>query len=208
VIEDAFDARRALHAPELLRAFNDAGVLAAADVHVAVRLTGLAGVADPEVALAAALAVRAPRLGHVYVDLATVRDTATVESEEPVDLTTLPWPEPAAWARALAASGLAGEGEDDPAPDRPLRLSGTRLYLDRYWREERRLAADLRALAGAAPTDVRDDALSDGLGRLFPALPADDAPGADELTLFDAVDDAAPAPDAAAALPPVVVRGD
>jgi exodeoxyribonuclease V alpha subunit len=178
VIEDAFDARRALQAPALLRAFNDAGVLAAADVHVAVRLTGLAGLADPEVTLAAALAVRAPRLGHVYVDLATVHATATVEAEEPVDLSELPWPEPAGWARALAESGLAGVGEDDPAADRPLRLAGTRLYLDRYWREERRLAADLRGFAAAAPADVDEAVLRDGIARLFPGATADSRPAA------------------------------
>ena len=100
----------------------------------------------PGVLLAAALAVRGPRLGHVYVDLATVRDTATVEADEPVDLGALPWPEAAGWARRLAASPLVAAGEDDGAADRPLRLVGTRLYLDRYWREERRLAADLLAL--------------------------------------------------------------
>jgi exodeoxyribonuclease V alpha subunit len=194
VIEDAFDARRALRAPELLRAFNDAGVLDAADVHVARRLTGLAGVADEATALAAALAVRAPRLGHVYVDLATVRETATVEAEEPVDLSALPWPEPAAWTSALEASGLAAVGEDGAPADRPLRLVGTRLYLDRYWREERALAAGLRALAGAAPGGVREDVLADGLRRLFPDA-ADRAPTAPP----DAADPAATAPPEAAA---------
>ena len=68
--DDPLDVRRARTAPGLLRAFNDIGVLAAADVHVAVRLAALAGETDESIALAAALAVRAPRLGHVYVDLA------------------------------------------------------------------------------------------------------------------------------------------
>ena len=76
MIGDALDVRRALAAPGLLREFNDIGVLAAADVHVAARLAELAGEADEAVALAAALAVRAPRLGHVYVDLATIGETA------------------------------------------------------------------------------------------------------------------------------------
>ena len=62
---DPFAADIALRAPALLRAFNDAGVLSAADVHVAQRLARLAGEEDPEVALAAALAVRGPRMGHV-----------------------------------------------------------------------------------------------------------------------------------------------
>ena len=90
---DVFAARRALRAPEPLRAFNEAGVLAPADVHVALRLADLAGERDPEVALAVALAVRGPRLGHVFADLAAIRDTVAVDAEEPVDLAALPWPE-------------------------------------------------------------------------------------------------------------------
>jgi exodeoxyribonuclease V alpha subunit len=146
---DPFDVRRALRAPALLAAFNAAGVLAPADVHVARRLGELAGEGDESVLLAAALAVRAPRLGHVYVDLATIRETATVDVEEPVDLTTLPWPPPDGWLPRVAASALTGE-------DRPLRLDGSALYLDRYWREESRVAADLLALAAqpAAGGDI------------------------------------------------------
>jgi exodeoxyribonuclease V alpha subunit len=140
---DPFDPARALSAPEPLRAFNEAGVLAAADIHVAVRLAAFAGEDDADVVLAAALAVRAPRLGHVFVDLATIRETAAVEGEEPVDLTALPWPEASGWLERVAGSPLA-EG--------PLRLEGSALYLDRYWREERRLAADLRAFSEAPET--------------------------------------------------------
>ena len=40
-------------------------------------------------ALAAALAVRGPRLGHVCVDLATIAATASVDTDEPVDLAAL-----------------------------------------------------------------------------------------------------------------------
>jgi hypothetical protein len=57
-LADPFDGRRAVVGSGLLRAFNDAGVLAAADVHVALRLAALSGDADEHVALAAALAVR------------------------------------------------------------------------------------------------------------------------------------------------------
>ncbi len=166
---DPFDVRSALRSPAALRAFNDAGVLAAADVHVATRLAALAGETDGEVALAAALAVRGPRLGHVYVDLATVRETTVVDVEEPVDLAALPWPDAGAWVVALAASPLVASGEADDAARCPLRLVGTRLYLDRYWREERQIAAELLAFARQDATDVRDDVLADGLARLFGA---------------------------------------
>ena len=161
---DPFDARHTLRAPGLLREFNAAGVLAPADVHVAARIGELAGEEEPDVLLAAAFAVRAPRLGHVYADLATVRTTATVEGEEAVDLSGLPWPAEDDWVAQVAASPLAAVGEE--APDRPLRLLGTALYLDRYWQEERRLAADLLAQCGPA-AGVHDDALADGVARLF-----------------------------------------
>jgi exodeoxyribonuclease V alpha subunit len=170
--DDPDDVRRARNAPGLLRAFNDVGVLAAADVHVAVRVAALAGEADESIALAAALAVRAPRLGHVYVDLATIRDTAAVESDEPVDLSALPWPEVEGWMRALESSPMVAVGED-PHESRPLRLTGTWLYLDRYWREEREVAADLRAFGGAEAVD--ETALADGLARLFGNGAAPDA---------------------------------
>jgi exodeoxyribonuclease V alpha subunit len=164
--EDPFDVRRVQQAAGLLGEFNDAAVLTAADVHVASRLAGLGGEADETVMLAAALAVRAPRLGHVLVDLATIRDTATVDADEPVDLSALPWPPAEPWIARVAASSLVVAGEEDARPG-PLRLVGSRLYLDRYWREERRIAADLRAL-GEQEADVSVDVLADGLARLFP----------------------------------------
>jgi exodeoxyribonuclease V alpha subunit len=167
---DPFDAGLALATHGVLREFNAAGVLDAADVHVARRLGALAGEADEDVALATALAVRAPRLGHVYVDVATVRDTTSVERED-VDLAALPWPDATAWLDRLAASPLVAVGEDDDAAIRPLRLVGTALYLDRYWREERRVAADLLALAGAPPGDVDEQVLGDGLARVFARQP-------------------------------------
>ncbi len=164
---DPHDVRRAREAPGLLGPFNAAGVLAAADVHVARRLAALDGGGDPWVELATALAVRAPRLGHVLVDLATIAATATVDSDDPVDLSGLPWPEPGAWIERVEASGLVARGEGADAADRPLRLVGSSLYLDRYWREERQVAADLRALAGGAPAGIDGGVLAGGIGRLF-----------------------------------------
>ena len=70
-------------------------------------------------------------------------------------------------SREVAASELVG-------PDRPLRLEGSALYLDRYWREEQQVAADLEALAGAADDAVRMDVLADGIARLFEGEAPDD----------------------------------
>ena len=164
---DRADARRAGRATGLLGAFNAAGVLAAADVHVAMRLAELGGERDPAVILGVGLAVRGPRLGHVHVDLARIGATAAVDADEAADPRELPWPEPTAWITAVTGSGLVAVGDDGGDASRPLRLVGSWLYLDRYWREERQVAADLRALGGAPPSDVRLDVLSAGLGRLF-----------------------------------------
>ncbi|MBW3547518.1 MAG: exodeoxyribonuclease V subunit alpha [Actinobacteria bacterium] len=173
---DPFDVRLARRAPRVLRQFNAAGVLDAADVHVALRLHRLggadegdkAGEAGEAVLLATALAVRAPRLGHVCTDLATIRTTATIDVELPVDLQALPWPDPEDWARRVAASPLVASGEGDGTPDgHPLRLVGTRLYLDRYWREERQVAVDLRSRAAQDGAGVDTDVLTRGLDRLF-----------------------------------------
>ena len=165
---DRFEVRRVLAAPALLREFNEAGVLGAADVHVALRLAAVGGSASPAVALAAALAVRAPRMGHVYVDLATVRDTVAVDTEDPVDLSALPWPDMDEWIAAVSTDPLVAVGEDDQSV-RPLRLAGTSLYLDRYWREERQVAADLLALSDDVGA-VDSDALRSGLDRVFAGM--------------------------------------
>ena len=126
------------------------------------RLAALASCEDEAALLAAALAVRGPRLGHVYVDLETIRDTATVDADEPVDLSALPWPDD--WLARVAASPLVAVGEDG-GEDRPLRLVGSALYLDRYWREERQVARDLLALRSSLEVD--EPLLHDGLARLF-----------------------------------------
>jgi exodeoxyribonuclease V alpha subunit len=163
---DPFEARIAAGASGVLREFNRAGVLSAADVHVARRLGRLGSESDETVLLAVALAVRGPRLGHVHVDLESIRGTAAVESENPVDLEALPWPEVEPWLAAVAASPLVAEAA---ATDRtrPLRLERTWLYLDRYWSEEVAVADALRALHDAPPTDVDERALAEGVARLF-----------------------------------------
>jgi len=156
--------RLALRAGGLLRAFNEAGVLEAADVHVADRLGGLAQEQDETVLLAVALAVRAARAGAVCVDLDAVDGTVT--EAEPDLVVALPWPEPVAWRAAVGASALARLGV--------LRLDRGWLYLDRHWREEKQVCDDLlRRLDHDRPDTERgpaidDDLLAAGADRLFP----------------------------------------
>jgi exodeoxyribonuclease V alpha subunit len=164
VVEDPFDAGVALAAAGLLRTFNQAGVLSAADVHVAQRLGRLCGETSEPALLAAAFAARAPRLAHVCTDLATARDRVSVDTDLPVDVTALPWPD--GWIAAVAASPLAAAGG-------PLQLVGTRLYLDRYWREERQVATDLRARGQVEASGVEHTLLAAGLSLLFTGDPPD-----------------------------------
>jgi len=182
---DPFDVRQVRAAAGLLREFNQAGVLASADVHVATRLCELAGESDEAVKLAVALAVRAPRLGHVLADLHRIRDTATVDAEAPVELPALPWPEPAPWRAQVAASPLVATGDGttpagrsaasgrETVPARPLRLVGSWLYLDRLWAEEREVAAALERMGAQPVHEVDDGVLAAGLARLFAGEPPD-----------------------------------
>jgi exodeoxyribonuclease V alpha subunit len=155
-----------------LEVFNRAGVLGPADVHTARRLSHLGGETDELVTLAVGLAVRAPRVGHVSADLATVRSVAGADTAEDVDIDALPWPEPVGWLERVAASPLVAVGEAQD--ERPLRLIGTSLYLDRYWRDEVAVAEDLLSRAAAGPAFARRDAAApDALASPLFAEPAD-----------------------------------
>ncbi|WP_426594998.1 exodeoxyribonuclease V subunit alpha [Cellulomonas sp. McL0617] len=138
-----------------LAPFVSAGVLEAADVHVARRLGAIGGEPDERVLLAAALAVSAVRGGSVCVVLADVEQDAL-----PLD----------AWHAALRRSPLVADGPDGP-PDRPLRWVDGRVYLDRYWRDEQTVR---RAISDAGPATADLAALAAAEARLFPD-PADDA---------------------------------
>ncbi|UJA20947.1 exodeoxyribonuclease V subunit alpha [Thermoleophilia bacterium SCSIO 60948] len=161
---DRFDGRRAASAPGLLAEFSAAGVISAADVHAAQRLAVFCSEEDERAILAAALAVRAPRVAQVFIDLASIRETIVVEQAEDDSLEALPWPEPTAWVQATRASSMVAVDEEQARL--PLRLEGTHLYLDRYWREECQVAKDLLALGREANVDA--SAITEDLHRLFP----------------------------------------
>ncbi len=168
--EDAHDPRLARGAVGLLRAFNEAGVLDASDVHVAQRLCALADEEAPLVALAVAFVVRAVRAGSVCVDLAGVAD-------EDLDV---PWPDVHEWHAAVALSPLV------TSPTPVLRLlsqdDAHLLYLDRYWREEEQVHADLvgRPAASHAPDEAW---LTPALDRVFPGTGYDEQRAAARVAL-------------------------
>ncbi|NMO91992.1 exodeoxyribonuclease V subunit alpha [Actinomycetospora sp. TBRC 11914] len=159
--------RLAVRATGLLATFGARGVLAPSDVAVARRLGRLGGETDEEVLLAAALTVRALRSGSVCLELADVDRRVLGEDDALVPTDDLPWPEPAGWAAALAASPLT-------APGGPLRLDDGLLWLDRYRRQEDQVRDDLTARSVAAPPSVDPARLRAALDRLFGDVGADD----------------------------------
>jgi exodeoxyribonuclease V alpha subunit len=146
----------AMAAPPVLEQFNRAGVLNLADVHVAKTLARVCGVEDESVLLAAALAVRAPRLGHVCLDLASVESTVAPEEDAEVAAESLEWPAATDWLASLESSSLVGE-------DAPLHLEQGRLYLNRSWRSEQLVIRSLLERVSAEAPAVAEKALAEGL---------------------------------------------
>jgi len=72
----------------------------------------------------------------------------------------LPWPNTEAWIAEVAESVLV-RGQ-------VLRLAGSNLYLDRYWREEGQVCDDLVARMRRTPPVVDETALAAGVDRVFP----------------------------------------
>ncbi|MGQ4598512.1 exodeoxyribonuclease V subunit alpha [Nocardia sp. R6R-6] len=161
----------------LLRTFNEAGVLSAADVHVALRLGRLGREPSELVLFAAALAVRAVRSGSVCLELLRMREIG-VDADETwdagIDPATLPWPDIAAVVAALRVSPLVCGGSAGPL--RPLRLvesegpgdSGPLLYLDRYYRQEQTIRRVLTERSTQHPV-VDPGIVRRELDRLFDA---------------------------------------
>jgi exodeoxyribonuclease V alpha subunit len=153
----------ALRATGLLADFNGAGVLSAADVHVAQRVGALAGEADQAVLLALALTVRSTRLGSVVLDLDTAAASTSVDVDVDVDEPAqaapvdLDWPDD--WVDRCRRS---------PLLDGPLHMAGSRLWLSRYWEQEELVADELLARSAEAPGDLDLALLREGLVRLFP----------------------------------------
>lgn len=136
----------AVSATGVLREFSEAGVLEIADVHPALHITYLFGERDERVQLALALAVRALRSGSMCVDLATVEvDAAPQPDDGPAP--ELSWPDSAEWPDALRASPCVTVGGDPSPTNRPLRLLGDCLYLERHWRDEETIRQTLDRLA-------------------------------------------------------------
>ena len=78
---DGFDRSQAVGATGLLGAFNRAGIVGVADVHVARRFGEILKEPDEQVQLALALTVAATRAGSVCLDLSQAATIFQPESE-------------------------------------------------------------------------------------------------------------------------------
>jgi exodeoxyribonuclease V alpha subunit len=167
---DVYQSAFALSADGLLHDFNRAGILSAADVHVARRLGAMGGESDEAVLLAVALTVRSTRHGSVVLDLDTAQKTTSPDDEDAeapevaLAETEVPLSWPADWVSRCAASPLVG----GPAAGGPLRMVGSRMWLTRYWDQEEQVAAELLSRSAVPPSDLDPDQLAAGLQRLFP----------------------------------------
>ncbi len=161
------DARIAGRAEGALADLNRAGVLDAADIHVARALAELVGERRDGPILATALVVRAVRHGSVCLDLADLAELREQTAE-------LAWPDAARWRDELADSPLVAQGA--------LCREGELFYLDRYWREEGQVADDLRRRV-ARPPRPRPAGLDAHLARLFPGEGYDEQRAAAEAAV-------------------------
>ncbi|UFS98816.1 exodeoxyribonuclease V subunit alpha [Nocardia huaxiensis] len=159
----------------VLQTFNAAGVLSAADLHVALRLGRLGGEQSVAALFATALAVRAVRSGSVCLELRRMHEIGVdaEDGESAVDPATLPWPDVDMVIAALRVSPLVCGSPSGPL--RPLRLidppagsdSGPLLYLDRYYRQEQTIREVLTERAATHPM-VDAKLIRRELDRLFP----------------------------------------
>jgi len=157
-------------AAALLDALCTAGALDDLDVafaRLALRLAGES--ASPALALAAALTSRHVADGDVCCVL-------PAEAGRVLAAGTPAAPDAAAWMTTLRSSPVVAAADAPDAEARPLVLDGAgRLYLQRYWRYERRVAADLQARSADISADVDDARLAADLAAVFPAAAGDPA---------------------------------
>ena len=157
-----------------LEPFVEAGVFDAYEVHLVASVARLHPGMGDEVALALALAARAPRFGHVCtgVDLSAL--PVAVTDEDAGLATPLPWPAAASWEGALRESPLVADHDSgERLPLRPLVWDLGKLYLQRLWHDELQVANEFRRRCG-------EDGVGTGAGAVS-GLPVDD--GAVDLML-------------------------
>lgn len=145
------------------------GSFSALDRHFAKFMTDLAGTADQDLSLAAALVSRYTRQGHICLDIKAVAGSKLpIQGETEAAIT---FPNEPGWSRKLQDSPIVGK----PGDYRPLILDQqSRLYLYRYWDYQDKLAHFLQERLKAEETNLDLSRLQDGLKRFFPEASQDE----------------------------------
>jgi len=149
-------------APVTTATLYERGYLEPLDYYFARSIAQLAGCEDEAVMLAAALASRSSRTGHVCLDLNKIGGS---QIDTLAELQAV-CPQPDAWRSLLDQAACVGA----PGETKPLILDGQgRLYLFRMYRREQQTAAHMLERSGRT---IRPDgdALAQSFARLFPPL--------------------------------------
>ncbi|MDR1214862.1 MAG: exodeoxyribonuclease V subunit alpha [Propionibacteriaceae bacterium] len=151
--------------------FGRAGLIGLAETQIARHLAHLYDEPDQSVMLATALSVTALRAGSVCLDLTRLDQLAPAVLDPPAaDLDQLVWPDLDLWLDRLQRSPLVQTGSNGSG-DRPLRLVGHWLYLERSW-------ADQEAVAELLSRRLRPtDQPSDDFSQLFIDVDRDQGSG-------------------------------
>jgi len=164
----------------VLAPWVDAGIVGHFECHLVHTVVRLAPERPTDgCLLALALSARATRLGHVCLDLRTAHDQVVASQDDQGSIGHLALPDPEQWRAELAASPVVSVPSERVAPPgvllRPLVLDGHRLYLQRFWRFEVEVAAQLRERTSApAPGSTGEDPdarVESVLAELFGGLP-------------------------------------
>ena len=152
------------------------GILSDTDLLVVDAVAPRFGETDLDVLLGLAFAVRAPRAGHIGVNLRTIRRHAVDERVQHEELpegfdVDAAWPsDTEEWERRVLASSMVGAVGEERLPfvAQPLRDGSVLLLTRRMWREQERLALALKGLATGTPALVlSEEAIDEGTRRMF-----------------------------------------
>ena len=143
----------------------DSAAFSPLDRHFAALMQKFAGGDCPELVLAAALVSRRLAEGHSCFNLDEL--AGKIFPESPAENTpSLKLPRSTEWEKLLRATSVVGE----PGVDTPLILDAAgRLYLQRYWKYERTVAAEILQRRQQPPFTLDAKAVAAGLKKLFPA---------------------------------------
>ncbi|OPY07496.1 MAG: RecBCD enzyme subunit RecD [Syntrophaceae bacterium PtaB.Bin038] len=145
--------------PWIVEHLHAAGVLSNLDRGFARLMVRLAGEADGDLGLAAALVSRASAEGNICLDLAGIAGRPVSPGDGAPRCPLL-----APWVSALRRTAVVGA----PGDRRPLVLDGSRLYLYRHWDAEQGLGRFLRERSRDDAPAVDTARLREGIEKLFP----------------------------------------